>query len=364
MKKKPRIRIIAGQLAALTLAITTGCTHLGPKTVSVDRADYSMAIAESWKQQTLLNIVKLRYNDLPVLLDVGSVVSAYSIQTGVSVNGTLSADRAVQANYASIGGSALYTDRPTITYVPMTGDKLRRILITAIEPRNVFTLIQTGYDAEFTLSLAVESLNGVRNRSTAGLIVREADPEFVRALTLLREVQAAGVFGMQVEEDKTNKSSTGIIFFRRDNIPPDIAEKAAEIRRLLKMSPHQEKFVLTYAPARGATNELAVNSRSMLQIMQALASRADVPEAHLKAHKSWAVPLGSTQQAPLQNLRIFSGKQKPVGAFAAVQYRGYWFWIDDDDQNTKRALTVIVLIFTLAETGEAEKLPTVTIPAQ
>jgi hypothetical protein len=229
----------------------------------------------------------------------------------------------------------------------------------------VFTLIQAGYDAEFTLSLAVESLNGVRNRSTSAFIVREADPEFARALRLLRELQEAGVFGMQVDEDKTNKTFTGIIFFRRGDIPPDIAEKAAEIRRLLKMSPDQEKFTLTYSPARGATNELAVNSRSMIQIMQALAGCADVPEAHLKAHKVWAVPdRGSTPQTPEHNLRIFSGKQKPVGAFAAVNYRGYWFWIDDDDQDTKRALTVIVLFFTLAETGVPERLPLVTIPAQ
>src|SRR5512135_428669 len=89
-------------LASLTV-IAAGCKHLGPKTVAVDRFDYGAAIADSWKQQTLLNIVKLRYMDLPVFMDVASVVSGYSMQTGVSVNGTLSSEHAVQGNYASIG---------------------------------------------------------------------------------------------------------------------------------------------------------------------------------------------------------------------------------------------------------------------
>jgi hypothetical protein len=55
----------------------TGCTHLGPKPVTVGRFDYSAAIADSWKQQTLLNIVKLRYADLPVFMDAASIVSGY-----------------------------------------------------------------------------------------------------------------------------------------------------------------------------------------------------------------------------------------------------------------------------------------------
>ncbi len=126
-------------LLALILMVAPGCTHLGPKTVAVDRFDYSSAIAESWKQQTLLNVVKLRYMDLPVFVDVASLVSGYSIQTGVNLNGTVSSERAVQGNLASIGGQAVYTDRPTITYVPLTGEKFLRGLITPLDPKNVFS---------------------------------------------------------------------------------------------------------------------------------------------------------------------------------------------------------------------------------
>jgi len=342
----------------------TGCTHLGPKTVAVDRFDYSTAIGDSWKQQTLLNIVKLRYMDLPVFVDVASIVAGYSMQTGVSVSGTLSSEKAIQGDFASIGGQAIYTDRPTITYVPMTGEKFLRGLITPIDPKNIFFMLQSGYAADFILGMAVESLNGVRNRSVAGGTVRDADPEFIRALNLLREVQAAGAFGMRVEEDKV-KGSTGVVFFQRDNVPADIAEKGAEIRQLLKLPADQHKFVLTYSPMRGTDNELAVNSRAILQIMMAFASRIDVPEAHLKDHSAWP----SLENAPAaesrrQNPRIHSGKDKPGNVFAAVRYRDYWFWVDNGDLQTKRALTVVMFFFTLADTGSPEKLPLITIPAQ
>ena len=50
----------AGQLGLglLAAALCSACAHVGPRTVAVDRFDYSAAIAESWKQQTLLNVVK------------------------------------------------------------------------------------------------------------------------------------------------------------------------------------------------------------------------------------------------------------------------------------------------------------------
>jgi hypothetical protein len=351
-------------VALLSLASLTGCAHIGPKTVAVDRFDYSAAIADSWKQQTLLNIVKLRYMDLPVFMDVASVVSGYSLQTGVNVSGTLSSEKAIQGDFANIGGQAIYTDRPTITYVPMTGDKFLRGLVTPIDPKNVFFLLQSGYAADFILGMAVESLNGVRNRSAAGGAVREADPEFIRALDLLREVQTAGAFGMRVEEDKA-KGSTGVVFFRRDDVSTEIAEKGAEIRRLLKLAPDQQKFTLAYSPVRGTENELAVTSRSMLQIMQAFASYLDVPEAHLKDQSAWpSLENATTPESRQQRVRIHSGKEKPANSFAAVRYRDYWFWVENGDRQTKRALSVVMFFFTLAEGGSPEKLPLITIPAQ
>ncbi len=38
--------------------------------------------------------------------------------------------------------------------------------------------------------------------------------------------------------------------------------------------------------------------------------------------------------------------------------------MDDSDRQAKRALTAVMFFFTLSDTGNAERLPLVTIPAQ
>ncbi len=346
----------------LTLALT-GCHSIGPHTVATDRFDYSAAIADSWKQQTLLNIVKIRYLDLPVFVDVSSVVAGYSLQTGIGVGGTLSTANAIQGNFFNGSGQAVYTDRPTITYTPLTGQKFLRGLVTPIEPKNIFFMLQSGYAADFILGLTVESLNGVRNRSTVAGTARDADLDFIRVLQLMREVQVAGAVGMRVKENK-DKSQTAVMFFRRDNLPPEMTDKILEIRRLLKLPEGQQEFNLIYSPAAGEPGELTVGSRSMLQIMAAMASYIDVPDADLKEGR--AIPALSSTADSEKNVpvQIKCSKDKPADAFAAVHYRGQWFWVDDRDWRTKRAFTAIMFLFTMAENTGEEKLPLITIPAQ
>jgi hypothetical protein len=348
--------------ALICAAALCGCSHLGPQTVAADRFDYSAAIADSWKQQTLLNIVKLRYMDLPVFVDVASVVSGYSMETALNAGKTWPETSAMGRGVASEAGSARFTDRPTVTYVPMTGEKFLRGLITPIEPKHIFFMLQAGYAADFILGLTVESLNGVRNRSVAAGAMRDADPEFLRAVELLRDVQGAGGFGMRVEENK-EKSQTAVLFFRREDLTEEIKEKTSEIRRLLKLPPEQQRLVLTYSPMRGGEGELAVNSRSMLQIMGAFASYIEVPEAHLQDHSAIPAPAPEASGGRML-VKIRSGRVRPADAFAAVPSRGHWFWVENGDWKTTRALTAVNFFFTLAETASDDKLPLITIPAQ
>jgi len=124
----------------LILILLAGCSGIGPGTVDRDRFDYVNALSSSWKKQILLNLVKIRYLDAPIFLDVSSVISQYAIEGQINLGATLRSESILGDNQ-TLGGSGKYTDRPTITYTPLTGDKFSRSLMTPIPIRAFLFLI-------------------------------------------------------------------------------------------------------------------------------------------------------------------------------------------------------------------------------
>jgi Tfp pilus assembly protein PilV len=130
--------------------------------------------------------------------------------------------------------------------------------------------------------------------------------------------------------------------------------------------------------------EIAVLTRSMMQQMAIMASQTDVPAedvAEGRATPGWEAVSAQSEAvvqsatAPVDTavtngvnairlIRIHCAKSQPQDAFVAIPYRSNWFWIDDRDLKSKRTFSFMMLLFTLADTGERENLPLITIPAQ
>lgn len=345
--------------------ISAGCRHYGPRTIVADRIPYNQAVAESWKEQTLLNIVKMRYMDTPFFVDVAQITAGYTVQGVTTVNGGISPVSTNLASFAQQLGINLnvqgaYQDRPTISYSPQTGSQFIRNLTSPINPGSVMFLLQSGYPADVVFNLTVDSINGVRNRSVSGGQARPADPEFHSMVQTLRKAQIAGHVGIRVERDKDNKDSVAF-FFHDKNIDPELAKELAGVRRILHLAPEQSSFRVTFGAAAASPNEIAILSRSVFRILQELASFVEVPVEHLANGNAPVLEDREVLASPPFLVR--SGIQKPHDAFVAVCYEGRWFWIDKSDSHSKRTMGNLLVLLALADTGTKENLPVITIQA-
>ncbi len=356
---------ITGQLSFILLLGFAGCASIGPGTVPRDRVDYITAVADSWKEQALLNIVRLRYGDAPTFLEVSSVISSYTLQGQVSAAGQISSDRTatIPSGLATLGGSATYIDRPTITYTPLTGDRFTRSLLSPIPPSEIFELIQAGYPADYVLLMTTRAVNGVYNRSSIGGRSREADPEFYPLVEALRRLQLSGAVSVRLEKRGAEQVGILILSNRR---AAEVDRDLQYVRETLKIAPGRNgEMTLTFGALPRTTGEIAFLSRSMLEILLEVAAGIEVPSEDVSLGRTVASTRSAEAPTPQDRplIRIHSAPARPSDAFAAVRYHDTWYWISDGDLGSKRVFTFLMIFFSLAETGVTPQTPVLTVPA-
>ena len=347
-------------LLVTLLGFFSGCSTFGPRTVENDRFEYSGAIAESWKKMMLLNIVKLRYGDTPIFLEIGSIVNQYTLETELEASAALQSGD-LFGDGVSFGGKGKYADRPTITYTPLTGKQFSKSLLTPISPEALFSLVKSGWSADFLLKICLTAINDMYNNSGRQQLSREADKEFTELLVTLTKVQQAGGLGARLV---TRDGGKTIVFFRR-NLDNELQGKIDRVRELLGLDPEASEFNLVYGSTAANGREIAMLTRSMLDITAELSQYVDVPEEHIKENRAspGTIPVLWTADGVISRMLIKSSTLEPNDPFLAIEYRDHWFYIDDTDYRSKRIFSFLLFLFTLAESGPQGVAPVLTLPA-
>lgn len=352
----------AAFLAACALFILGGCARLGPATLEVERSNYNIAVQRTNDEQLLLNLVRLKYRDTPLFMEVTSVASQFTLTGNANASAALTESA---PGLFGLGAGASIAEKPTVTYTPLQGDRFIRRVLSPISLKNISLLYHSGWSVDRIFRLCFQRLNHLRNAPGASGPTPASAPdyeEFQEATRLLRLLQA--------------KDAMDLLYAEYEGVPGLVLEIAPEARQwpevkalagLLGVAPGQARYQLFPGPAQKPELTVRVEPRSLLGILFYLSQAVEAPERDVerglvtRTTYPGGEPFDWTKLTG-DLLRIASSGQMRNDASVQVRYRGAWFYIDDAHLASKSTFSLLAQLFSL-QAGEIKADgPLLTLP--
>jgi len=343
----------------LALWALSGCAAVGPRSVSKGRADYNEVINRTEDEQMLLSLVKGRYGETSSLLAVSGVAANVRFSTSAGIEAGFGPVD-VSGENLLIGGLA-YEENPTITYEPVQGEKYLRQLMSPIPLDILFMTVHSKTIGHHPLTLLVNKINGMRNPDFLEVPPAEPDGRFVRFVELFAELRKLGVLELVGDVQKDVAFNFVISGFA-----PLYSHRVSEFLDLLDLPMKEDEaenivIPVYFAIKTGAVREIAITTRSTYNLLEIFKASIMVPEEHAIAGLTLNYPkIGLAGQG----IRIASSTEKPKNMSLSVKYRGYWFYIDETDQETKEVFRYLRTLWSIIIAGSVElkEKPILTIP--
>jgi hypothetical protein len=174
----------------------------------------------------------------------------------------------------------------------------------------------------------------------------------------MRRIQQSGMIGMRVQS--TENKQTSVFYFSKE-VSPEIAEDIAWVKQKLGLNPQVYEFKVVYGSV-AQQDEIAILSRSMMEILVQQSSSIDIPADDIQQNRAYAVAQTKEQLSELMSVHIRSGKEKPADAFVSISYRDKWFWIEDTDFRSKQLFSGVIILLSLMESDKGANQPVITVP--
>jgi hypothetical protein len=388
------------------------CGCIGPRSLELTRLRYDEAVYETTEQQWLRNIVRLRYGDLPSMLDVSAITSQFELSSRGAVTGGQQRD---STNATGFGEWALqFRDAPTLSYTPRDPTELTRAMVAPVGITALGLIANNGWSIDDVFHLMVAEINGVENAPGAEQFVPETIPpptlfgEMARLAAELRRERALALVSVDVPElvsspvaesrveaaDLVQAATNDLEFrpaeradalvlvrpepgYRLAFSPASQGHPAADaFRELLQLAPGRLEYGVRRVAAPGGVDLLPlpagldvveVRTRTLLEMLTVLSKGVEVPEEHLcEGLAAQTVgPDGVVFDWTMVTQGLFHvcvQKKRPKEATLAIEYQGYWYFIPASDKRSKSTLALIQALFNLQLSEPRQAGPLLTLP--
>ena len=394
--------------------LTAGCSF-GPKALEKTHGRYAESVRRVEEEQLLRQLVLLRYNETAVGLDVSSIAAQYEVTASAEARPFFIAPNPSNSNIIFRTFTAILPDvsvngsnRPTVTMVPGTDGAAVRRLLTPITLETLTFLTQTSWPVDTVLRVWAERINGVPNGGSASGPVRDEPLDyerFRRLADLFRAAQRQELAAIRTEDRVTEvgdplpgdavtgasmvEAAKGGFTYRRAadgkswvlartnrrlvvEVSPgaENAPELIEMTRLLNLVPGQRRYEIAVSNHGGPdpakfptppTNEVRIATRSTAQAAYFLANGVEVPAAHMCAGLAGTADTTPVTQG-LFAVHSCAGHKPPSGAYVAIRYRGYWYYIDDADTASKATFALVLQLSRLDFARDPLRGPALTLP--
>jgi hypothetical protein len=398
-----------------------GCT-IGPRMYESSFNDYNDAIRKTSDGQMLANLVRMRYFESPIFLQVASVSTNFTLNTSVGATGTFNQGA---ANSSGLSAGAGFSENPTITFsLPESREYYGR-LMAPLSADQITLLIEAGFDSEVLMRTAIRRINRLRNLTIEYSTYPQAPSsyaEFLEVFALIKKLSFEGLveFGpglgttvwsapvgpvdhgglsgvallaTQVFAQWTaggelipnEKNEIQLHTFKRRmslRFAPAAVDSpdAQRLRKLLSLSPEKNAFPISdleltkiekgraYTGASPAALDptaiwpsIGLQGRSMMEIMQIASAAVQVPAKDTEAGIAFVDP-SVTSDAGGDWLVVRSSKDEPENASLRIRYRDQWFYVADNDLQSREAFALLNALFAVTGGTVPGANPILTLP--
>jgi len=301
------------------LLAPTGCVGVTNRVIRGSYADYNETIAYNQSQQMLLNLVRLRYRELPMFLKVGALSASYSF----SVDGSATGSGLGAANVIGAHAGANFASRPTITYTPIEGNTFVKQLLGEIDPSTFVLLFRSGWPMRTLCNVMLERLGPAWNSSD-----EPSFQSFHDAVEALDDAQDENRLAFVSQNDALYLQITG-------------STAGLEI---LGATSDKEVSILPIS---------LFQIRSLMDVMFYLAKNTEVPKKHLSQVR---------ESDPNGWLNIEMHKDEPKNALVWVRHNGRYFSIARQDVRSKDTFSLVKMLFEIQAGDIRSVQPILTLP--